>query len=69
MTGNDHVPMSQHQRGERLEVRHACPDCPMPGGALYVPPSAVCRWCGGTGLVDGATLAAWQRHAFDTIPT
>lgn len=59
MTGID-----QHQRGARIEVNHACPDCPTPlaalGPGLVLPPNPSCRHCRGTGLLTTAELAAWQ---------
>lgn len=55
--------IEQHPRGERIEVRHACPDCPTPLTTLWQPPRPDCRFCAGTGLVTTAELARWQRQA------
>jgi DnaJ-class molecular chaperone len=62
--------MGQHPRGERFDVKHACPDCPTPGaGGIWIPPSALCPTCRGTGLVTTAELGAWQAKAFAENPT
>ena len=52
--------IDQHPRGERFDVKHACPDCPTPLGALYQPPNSFCGWCAGTGLVTTEALGRWQ---------
>jgi len=47
------------------DVKHACPNCPSPltaPGALVLAPNTFCPWCYGTGLVDEATLAHYQRR-------
>jgi len=56
--------IEQHVKGERIEAKHACPDCPTPLAALYVPPSPTCRTCNGTGLLTGEDLARWQYQKF-----
>jgi len=46
----------QHPAGERIEVRHACPECGPFEKHLF------CTVCWGTNLVTTAQLAAWQRQ-------
>jgi hypothetical protein len=55
----------QHLLGIRMEARHACPGCPTPltaVGTIYIPPSPNCPYCQGSGSVDEATLARYQRE-------
>ncbi len=61
--------MGQHPGGQRFEVRHACPECPTPLAALAVPPTGLCPWCRGTGLVATEDLARRQAHRNATVPT
>ena len=53
--------MDQHVRGERFDVKHACPDCPTPLATLWQQPNPLCRWCHGTGLLTTQQLARWQQ--------
>lgn len=52
----------RHPYGERIEVKHACPNCPSPliGGVARFP-NPFCPHCYGTGLVDEAELDRWTR--------
>lgn len=59
--------IDQHAKGERFDVKHACPDCPTPLAALVLQPNPFCRWCQGTGLVTTEMLATWQRSANDQL--
>jgi len=62
--------MGQHPQGERIEVRHACPECPTPlAGGIYIPPNGLCVWCRGAGLVSTEDLARWQWDRLQTMPT
>lgn len=56
--------MEQHERGERIEAQHGCPECGIgiPQNGLIVVRSG-CRWCHGTHLVSTETLARWQATA------
>lgn len=55
-----------------MDVKHACPTCPMPGsvvdGIVRVP-SPFCTYCRGSGLVDDQGLNAWNREQWAKIPT
>lgn len=49
--------MDQHPNGRRVEVTHACPECPL--GA----PRPLCRTCHGFGTLTTEDLERWQaRH-------
>lgn len=54
--------IAQHPYGERIEVKHACPDCPTPlAGGIARVPDPLCRWCRGIGLVTTEDLDRWQQ--------
>lgn len=47
-------PIPQHERGERVEAMHQCPDCS--GRGLF------CPLCLGETIITTAQLARWQRE-------
>lgn len=58
--------------GRPLDVKHACPTCPVPGSVvdgIVRQANPLCRFCLGTGLVDDQGLNAWNREQWATIPT
>jgi hypothetical protein len=46
--------MGQHPYGQRIQVRHLCPEC-------GIHTQAFCPVCLGGGLVDTDRLARWER--------
>lgn len=63
MTGID-----QHPYGQRIEVKHACPDCPTPlAGGVARLPNVFCPTCHGDGLVTTDQLDLWQQRALTRV--
>lgn len=62
VTENDQALLA-HPLGVRMDIQHACPECPSPLAAgLTIAPSILCRWCSGSGLLTTEQLARWQRE-------
>lgn len=60
----------QHPQGERFEVRHACPQCPVGvagPGQLLLPANPLCPTCHGSRLVSTADLAAYQARVLHGV--
>lgn len=46
--------IDQHPEGVRVDVTHACPECPIGH------PKPFCEWCLGLGQLTTDRLARWQ---------